>query len=371
MFNTGTTYCPISANELRGTLRFEDGVRLTRRCHPHGQFSNLIYADETYFDECVRSASLGETQSEKCLVVEITDRCDVGCATCSACSVDYGQDEPVFALIAAVRAAAHKCGANVVALSGGEPLMRDDIWVIADLIKAFTDRVVLITSGRGFETDRSILQEIAARSDWLEVYLQFDSLNQQTLRSMRTEDMTPELRKERLRLAVQTEAVVTAVCVVSDFTADDEIKQLTDFLISSDAGGVTFQPLRELGRFPAKQSDREYLRTVDGIQRAALSTISKFADPTPFSGQPFDMAVSWLKGTPHSGFFVDRKFGDDFRIATSSYWDLTNYFSPLAEGNPAYFFIQGRKNEVLMLNRHYFDQTLAEYAKVNFMKSTA
>lgn len=371
MFNSGTAYSPISGEALHGSLRFEDGVRLVRHCQTHGQFDNLIYASQEYFEKCVRSASLGAGQSEKCLVVEITDRCDVGCATCSACSVDEGGDEAAFALVAGVRAVVQNCGANVVALSGGEPLMRDDIWLIADLIKSFADRVVLITSGRGFETDQSILREIADRAAWLEVYLQFDSLNPQTLRSMRTSTMTPSLRKERLRLAVQTGAVVSAVCVVSNFTEDDEIKHLTDYLISNGAGGVTFQPLRELGRFPAKQSDREYLRTVDGIQRAALSAVSRFGEPDPFSGQPFDMSVSWLNGASESNFFVPRSPGDDFRIATSSYWDLTNFYSPLAEGNPAYFFIRERDNQFKMLNRYYFDDTLAEYAKSRLMRATA
>jgi uncharacterized radical SAM superfamily Fe-S cluster-containing enzyme len=371
MFNSGTACCPISGEVLFGSLRFGDGVRLARYSQAHGQFENLIYASEEYFDACVRSASQEMNRSEKCLVVEITDRCDVGCATCSACSVDDGKDEPGLALVAGVRSAVQACGANVVALSGGEPLMRDDIWIIADLIKAFTDRVVLITSGRGFETDQSILQEISERSEWLEVYLQFDSLNLETLRSMRTPSTTPSLRKNRLRLAVQTGAIVSAVCVVSDFTQDDEIKQLTEYLIANGAGGVTFQPLRELGRFPIKQSERDHLRTVDGIQRAALSTVFESNNPVPFSGQPFDMSVSWLNGTSASEFFVARSPRQDFRIATSSYWDFSNYFSPLTEGNPAYFFMRERGNQVRMLNRHYFDMNISEFSRVNYFKTIA
>lgn len=368
---TGIAYCPIGGEKVEGSLSFEHGVRLQRNCETHGVCNDLLYSSEDYFKKCLISSSSKEEQAERCLVVEITDRCDVGCATCSAASGDNGQDEPVLTLVADIHAAVKKCGANVVALSGGEPLMRDDIWIIADLVKQFVDRVVLITIGRGFETESIIMQQIADRSEWLELYLQFDSLNESTLSLIRTPAITSGLRRERLRLAVQTGATVSAVCVVSDFTEDDEIRKITDYLITTGAGGVTFQPLRKLGRFPVKKSGREHLRTVDGIQGVALSTVFDQKEPLPFSGQPFDMSVSWSSGTRASNFFLERPSRADFRIATSSYWDLNNYFSPLAEGNRAFFLFREKGRGVRMLNRHYFDQSIEAMSEKYNLRPTA
>jgi uncharacterized radical SAM superfamily Fe-S cluster-containing enzyme len=274
-------------------------------------------------------------------VVEVTQRCDVGCATCSASSIISGSEPELGDLVARASAAARKIGAGVIALSGGEPLMRPDIWEIADAFHRTVPKVVLITSGRNFETEPVILYEIAARSAWLEVYLQFDSLRDSILRSIRTPRTTAALRKLRLSLAVGTGAPTTAVCVVPPESAEESIGELAAYARSQGAAGITFQPLRQLGRFPVSSAGGTRLATIDYIQALALRAVgADVTVPTPFIQQPFDIAIAFLAEgrTSTSDLFFPQVMARRFRVATSSYWDYTNYFEPFATPGPFYFY---------------------------------
>jgi uncharacterized radical SAM superfamily Fe-S cluster-containing enzyme len=242
--------------------------------------------------------------------------------------------------------------ADVVALSGGEPLMRRDIWEIADALHAKISKVVLITSGRRFESDPVILREIAARAEWLELYLQFDSLRQDVLSRLRSAAITPELRRRRLKLALDTGAAVSAVCVVLPDSPELEIGELTVFLQSQGAAGVTFQPLRRLGRHPATTTGSTRLGTVDVIQKLALEALGAAPnDGFPFAPQPYDISVSVV--TEGTAVNADRFFlsgpTKGFRVATASYWDYTNYFEPLASCGQYYFYMNTQP-----LNARYF-----------------
>jgi len=242
--------------------------------------------------------------------------------------------------------------ADVVALSGGEPLMRRDVWEVADSLHAKIPKIVLITSGRRFESDSAILSEIAARAEWLELYLQFDSLRNDVLRSLRSAGVTSELRRRRLKLALDTGAAVSAVCVVPPNIPEGDIGELAAFLQSQGAAGVTFQPLRRLGRHPVITTASPRLGAVDFIQKLALQALGAVPDEAfPFAPQPYDVSVSVVTGrhAVNAGRFFWSGRTEGFRLATSSYWDYSNYFEPLASCGLYYFYMGAQA-----LNARYF-----------------
>jgi uncharacterized radical SAM superfamily Fe-S cluster-containing enzyme len=354
MLTTGRCFCPYCHQSLQGNLEVGEFIWLSRDCPEHGIARTLLYRDAEYF-AMAQAARFRPVTQEHCLVVEVTERCDVGCVTCSANSILAGAELPPHLLVPAVIAKAAAAGANVVALSGGEPLMRSDIWEIADAIHAAISKVVLITSGRRFESDARILAEIATRRSWLEVYLQFDSLDDGVLQSIRTPEMTADLRKQRLAMSVATGAATTAVCVVAPDVAPSTIGEVAVFCRDAGAAGVSFQPLRQVGRYPLIHGGSAAWATVDQIQCLALAAFGiEGARPRPFLQQPFDISIAMVTGSDVSWpetFFEDGDHRPKFRVATSSYWDHTNFFEPLAQAG-AFYFLAGVDEP---LNAHYFD----------------
>lgn len=315
----------------------------------------MLYEDPAYF-ALARQIASQPLVPHTCLIAEVTERCDVGCATCSASSVGTGQ-EPGFAeLVESVSIKAARLGCGAVALSGGEPLMRSDIWDIADALHRKVGKIVLITSGRGMEADPGILSELAARKEWLEVYMQFDSLQDEVLSALRSPFVNAQLRKDRLGLAVATGAATTTVCVVPPDATAEKIGELAAFSRGAGAAGVTFQPLRRVGRIPELHRSSTHWATVDQVQRIALAALGvENADPRPFEQQPFDMSVALLDGAhpvwPDT-FFQSGRHLPGFRVSTSSYWDFTNYFAPLAHADRFYFMA----DVDVPLNARYFPE---------------
>lgn len=371
MEHYGKCYCPICCRDLVGRLEIDEHVWLVRQCPDHGIVRSMLFDTPSFLREAIETIDAHDpVPHSRALVAEVTERCDQGCATCSASSTMIGDEKDASDLVRSILSHAHSIGADVVALSGGEPLMRDDLWNIVDALHRVIPKIVIITSGRGFETDPSILDSIAVRAAWLEIYLQFDSLRDNVLKALRMPAMTATLRRERLRLAVGTGAATTAVCVIPPDSSGQEIGELAVFCRDAGAAGVTFQPLRQLGRHP-KSLTTGSLSTIDHIQTCALEALGvNHTKPAPFASQPFDMTVTFVSGANASTrdrFFLVGRHDKSFRVATSSYWDFTNYFAPFANSNRFYFHIADGQP----LNARYFDaERLSATVRSSFAPKT-
>jgi uncharacterized radical SAM superfamily Fe-S cluster-containing enzyme len=363
----GKCFCPICEQALPGRLLVDDHVWLTRRCPEHGLIKTMLFESPSYFGKAM-AMSRTTGRQPRCLVIELTERCDQGCITCSASSTVMGAEETAEALIDRTFLQATALNADVVALSGGEPLMRPDVWEIADTLHTKIPKIVLITSGRRLESDPAILRHIRARAEWLELYLQFDSLRDNVLHSLRSVAVTSELRRRRLGLALDTGAAVSAVCVVPPNIPETDIGELTVFLREQGAAGVTFQPLRRLGRHPVITAASSRLGTVDFIQKMALEALSAGPDEAfPFAPQPYDISVSVVTGSAaaNAGRFFWSGRVKGFRVATASYWDYTNYFEPLASCGRYYFYMGGQS-----LNARYFSPGNQSNARRSVLATT-
>jgi molybdenum cofactor biosynthesis enzyme MoaA len=335
-------------------VEVDEHVWLSRHCPDHGLIRTMLYGSLGYLT--MAKTSMPPSGRRRCLIVDVTERCDVGCKTCSASSTSLGSEKLAADLVRDAIASARVIGARVVALSGGEPLMRSDIWEVADAFHASIPKVVLITSGRNFESDPRILAEMGVRREWLEVYLQFDSLQDSVLKAIRTPQMNATLRRQRLGLAVATGAAITAVCVVPPDASEESIAEIAVFCRDEGAAGITFQPLRQIGRFPKMTNPSTTMTTVDYIQGVALrALLADDAVPKPFRQQPFDISLAFLAGSQtvlSDAFFGEGRPGHLFRVASSSYWDHTNYFEPFTRSGKFYFF----SDSETPLNARYFGE---------------
>jgi 7,8-dihydro-6-hydroxymethylpterin dimethyltransferase len=356
---TGTAYCPICLVQSTGVIDVARYVWLERKCSQHGRVRTQLYQEPSFLEAAQRMSAQRSGAQEVCLVLEVTDRCEVGCSTCSASSTPGGAEPTSIDLLAWVRMAKESFGSNLtVALSGGEPLARRDLPQLLDALHSEASRLVLITSGHGLESDPGLVAELSRRTAFLEIYLQLDSLRDSTLLKVRGPVVTSSLREQRIKTLVDAGLRVTTVCVIAE--ALDEVPELVTTVREWGAIGITFQPLRLVGRFPFGAESASIFTTLDAIQAAALRACGTDLTPMPHPTQPFDLSFTWVGDDAECedvSYFCQAGKQPGFRVATYSYWDETNYFEPLT-AHQSYFFYTVRKPDLIVpLNQRYFDPT--------------
>lgn len=89
------------------------------------------------------------------LAVEVTPRCDRDCLYCynvwRADAVPEEPPLPAAELVTLVEAALAACGRDAVQLTGGEPLLRDDLFDIIEGLRAPGRAISLVTDGAGID----------------------------------------------------------------------------------------------------------------------------------------------------------------------------------------------------------------------------
>jgi len=335
-----TAKCLFCGQECSCLIQSTEGVWIKRICRCGAESRTLLYASSEFYHAAQNAAKIHHTSSKKCMVVEVTQRCNVGCHTCSASSIETGNDLSTSKLSQGIRSVSETDRLHAIAISGGEPLLHPDLPDILKIAHENADRVILITSGEGLEDNNKLDQTLQKYQGSIEVYLQFDSLNDEILRALRTDKVSAAVRMERFRRLTGNGIPVTPVCVVSPISPKEEIHELVSFAIENHARGITFQPLREVGRIPRLDLTQDRFLTVDGVQREAIAAAGSSQSATPYPSQPFDLAVNWITSSsdyPDLDFFPSSHPDTHFRIATCSYWDINNYVSRFATSNDFYF----------------------------------
>jgi uncharacterized radical SAM superfamily Fe-S cluster-containing enzyme len=254
----------------------ETQVTYVKRCPRHGTHRTLVSTDPEYYRQCRarrRDVGYSATTATAMAIIEVVDGCDCMCPTCSAASEPQIRDiwkvEDVDAALSVLKTSQR---IDLLMISGGEPTLHP---CIIDLLSrahtAGIARVMLITNGKRIARDPVFVGELASLGSWLEIYLQFDSLNEQVLRDLRGED----LRDVRLRALEQLERhkiATTLVCVVKKNVNDLEIPSIVDVGLTYDCvRGVTYQPIRAVGRTEGYNPDTQRI-TLSEIRRSLIES---------------------------------------------------------------------------------------------------
>ena len=251
-----------------------DNVYYLKRCRDHGVQKTLISDDADYWSAqklwlkpgdrplvtqtrteagCPFDCGLcPDHEQHSCLaIIEINSACNLACPVCFADAEDvHGAHLPVATVEAMLDALVASEGEpDLVQISGGEPTIHPDFFAILDAVKARPIRHVMInTNGVRIAQDPAFVARLARYAPALEVYLQFDSLDDDALMNLRG------ARLARVRQAALTalEAVglsTTLVAVVKRGVNDHEIAAIVDHALTwSCVRGVTFQPVQDAGR---------------------------------------------------------------------------------------------------------------------------
>ncbi len=267
--------CPECLRRVDAKIVFENGnVYMLKRCNEHGNSKVLIADDIEYYKNIRNYNKPSETsykfntqthygcpydcglcpdhEQHSCLtVVEVTDRCNLTCPTCYAgSSPTYGRhrtfDEVKAMLDTIVR---NEKEPDVVQISGGEPTIHPQFWEIMDYAKSLPIRhLMLNTNGIKIAKDFEFAKRLKTYTPDFEIYLQFDSFENNVLHELRGADLW-DIRVQALENLNALNLSTTLVVTLQKGLNDHEIGKIIDYALQQKCvRGVTFQPTQIAGR---------------------------------------------------------------------------------------------------------------------------
>ena len=322
-YDTTASVCSHCLRRVEAKILIKDEkVFLEKWCPEHGWERTLIADDTDYYRLCrevyVKPPEMPERfntamrrgcpwdcglcpdhMQHSCVsVVEITETCNLRCPVCYA---DSGPDTGRHLSLGEIEAmldtvVANEGEADVVQISGGEPTLHPDFFAVLDAARARPIRHLMVNSnGLRIANEPGFAERLAAYQPGLEVYLQFDSLHDDTLKALRGAELADSHRRalERLEAAnVSTTLVMTVVRGVNDDQVGQVIRHALQWRC---VRGVTLQPIQDAGRVGAPLGTGHDRLTVSGLRRAvaAQSGVFSLEDVVPVPCNPDTLAMAY------------------------------------------------------------------------------
>ena len=326
-YGATTALCSTCLVTVEAKEVIEDGrVWLLKRCREHGPQRVLLADDADYWrlgrekflkpPEQVAKPNTAfrygcpydcgictEHEQHGCLtVLEITDHCNLRCPTCYAASGperlthrDLSTIERMLDCI--VR---NEVEPDVVQLSGGEPTLHPQFFAVMDAMRARPIRHrMLNTNGIRLAQEDGFAERLASYAPGFEVYLQFDSLREGPLRTLRGADLR-RVREQALAKLNALDLSTTLVVTVRRGSNDDELGAILDFALQQRCvRGVTFQPVQDAGRNDGYAFDAHRL-TLSEARRRILTQFPHLgaADLIPVPCHPDTLAMAYALRRP-------------------------------------------------------------------------
>jgi uncharacterized radical SAM superfamily Fe-S cluster-containing enzyme len=321
-YDVAISICSTCYRRVDAKIVFEYGkVWMLKRCPEHGHERVLVADDVDYYRRarevfiktpeqpmvyntpvkygCPLDCGLcPDHEQHSCLVlVEICDACNLTCPICYAGSGQHRSEYRTLEQIAAMLdcVVGNEMRPDVVQISGGEPTLHPDFFRVLEMCKERPIRHLMVnTNGIRIAQDEEFVKRLAGFMPEFELYLQFDSLQRETVMRLRGADLQGIREKalERLnRLGISTTLVVTVERGVND----GELGAIVDFALTQPAvRGVTFQPVQQAGRVLGFESARHRL-TLTEVRRRILEQTDVFKpeDLIPVPCHPDALAMAY------------------------------------------------------------------------------
>src|SRR3954471_4100895 len=276
LFNGQTSsLCETCLEVVPAKIIIEDEqVFYLKRCRDHGVQKTLISDDLDYWRKqklwikpgdrpltnqtrteagCPFACGLyPDHEQHSCLaIIEINQACNLACPVCFANATDvHGSHRPLDQIERMLDALVESEGEpDLVQLSGGEPTIHPDFFAILDAVKRRPVRHVMInTNGVRIAQDAAFVERLASYAPRLEVYLQFDSLDDDALMDLRGAKLS-RIRQQALEALERVGLATTLVAVVKRGVNDQEVADIVRHALTWNCvRGVTFQPVQDAGR---------------------------------------------------------------------------------------------------------------------------
>lgn len=270
-------------------LHGED-VYLEKTCPQHGNFRTVIWRGLPAFTSWVRPKTPSfpknpftevkqgcpydcglcpeHQQQSCCVLLEVTQRCDLHCPVCFA---DSGNDRSSDLTLEAIEAWYKRLlttgGPFNIQLSGGEPCVRDDLPEIIKLGRkhGFTF-FQLNTNGLRIARDAEYLANLK-EAGLSTVFLQFDGTRDEIYKIIRGRNLFDIKMKVIEHCAEQNIGVVLVPTLIPKVNTDD-IGNIIRLALSHMPAvrGVHFQPISYFGRYPEAPADEDRITIPEVIR---------------------------------------------------------------------------------------------------------
>jgi uncharacterized radical SAM superfamily Fe-S cluster-containing enzyme len=277
-------------------VAWEDDVYLRKTCVEHGSFETVIWRGPPSFTAWTRpkvpayprapftTVEKGcpfdcglcpDHRQQTCTaLLEVTQRCDLGCAYCFASSGNGRIPDPAMAVVEGwYRRLLDAGGPYNVQLSGGEPTMRDDLPEIVALGRRLGFGFVQVnTNGLRFAREPSYLKALK-EAGLSSVFLQFDGTQDEIYERLRGRGLLSKKKAAIARCAECDLGVVLVPTLVPGANTHD-VGSIVDFARQHvpTVRGVHFQPVSYFGRYPQTPSDRDRITIPEIIRAVEIQT---------------------------------------------------------------------------------------------------
>lgn len=283
--------CPVCLKRIPAHhVLIDNEVFLHKDCPQHGFFSSIIWRNYVPMlqwignvqeikdgenENCPTACGLcpEHEQGTCCVLLEVTQRCNLNCKYCFADSSNASIDPPYNQVEDWLKQLAVP-GKTLVQLSGGEPTVRDDLPQIVMAAKqAGCKYVQLNSNGIRLAKDKDYVKSLS-EAGLSFVFMQFDGTNNEIYRHLRGMDLL-DLKKQAIENCAEYNIGVTLVPTLVPGVNTSNIGELLRYVISMSPAvrGVHFQPVSYFGRIPKRPLD-EMRFTLDEL----LNEIEKQTD---------------------------------------------------------------------------------------------
>jgi uncharacterized radical SAM superfamily Fe-S cluster-containing enzyme len=308
----GTTrsLCPQCRRLVDAKIIVREGrVYFRKRCPDHGLIEDLVCSDAAYFDRhdysqparvpqafgtnadkgCPYDCGLcPEHEQHTCIgLIEITSNCNLKCPMCFAESGPGGQYIDFATYIRMVDRYVQLEGiADVLQLSGGEPTLHPDLLgMVRYAYEQPIQAVMINTNGIRLAHDEKLVERLAAMRDRLEIYLQFDGLEERTNLILRGEELV-HTKLAALEMLQKHDLRSTLVCTVDHNTNLHEVGRVLQFGLERPiVRGISYQIATYCGRHLDPQ-DLERRVTMPDLVKALVSQTDELVAESDFYPLP-------------------------------------------------------------------------------------
>jgi 7,8-dihydro-6-hydroxymethylpterin dimethyltransferase len=277
-------------------------VYFRKRCEEHGEREDFICSDVRWYDRmefalparlpavvgvepekgCPLDCGLcTEHEQHTCIgVLEITSSCNLTCPMCYAGSSPGGKHLSLDDCKRQIDRLVEVEGrAEICQLSGGEPTIHPQLAEIVEYaLSREIDYVMINTNGIRFARDPALVELAAQHRDRLEIYFQFDGLNDDVYRALRGEPLL-ETKLAALDALGRAGVHVTLVPTLQAGVNDDQMGPLVEFGLSRPwITGISFQPATYSGRHVLPADLERRITFPDVIQGIVAQTRGLFRE---------------------------------------------------------------------------------------------
>ncbi len=321
-YDTTSSVCSSCLYPVEAKIIFQnEKVYMDKWCPVHGHELVLIMDDVEYYRACrevyvkypempakfATAMQYGcpydcglcpDHMQHSCLsIVEITDVCNLDCPVCFA---DSGMSREMtmphlpykhksFAEVKSMldTVVASEGEPDVVQLSGGEPTLHPQFFEILDYAKSLPIRHLMInTNGLRIAKEPEFVKKLsqyaykkdpkhADKIQGIEVYLQFDSLDDEHIKVLRGANLA-KVHQKALANLEKYNISTTLVATIKQGLNDNVMGEIIDHALSFRCcRGVSFQPLSEAGRVELDTSSKNNSTKINHSNGKNRYTISQ------------------------------------------------------------------------------------------------